>query len=205
MTTAFEPKAMLLNRTASGGEESKCLSAKYISCCLLWILCSGCAGLTPRFANIEDIKDIRSNEAIAVGRLRIARLGKDITKNCLLLIEHGTVFDQYKYVLPESGLICARLPAGESEFRTLVTFEGGRPQYTLGKTTTQIFVNVNEPGRFYYIGDITLEFKLKRKEEKSNAPLKCDVQDNLEETRKEFQEKIHNAPRELIPSRVRIQ
>ena len=167
----------------------------------------GCSMLVPHSANIQGVKDLRSNEAVVVGRVRIVDLGKDVTASCgCLIIHYGPALAQniYKYnfqdnyarILSKNGLICARVPVGESLFWELFWWGEGTTPWSYRWDAPIISP---EPGRAYYIGDITIETDAtKHWGLDSYKDLHLKVLDNMEATGKEYREQFPYCPKDLI-------
>ena len=150
----------------------------------------------------RNMNEIHPDEAIAVGRIQIAGADQDAE---LAKVTFGLNFHtkngNYSYMVPKGGLICARLPVGKNQITSIGVIQGFRSSLFCFSVNLPI-VDLKEPGRAYYIGDIAGEFKTTPRLMDIRYEWKLKVQDNLDKTRKEYFEKFPDCPKELIPSQI---
>lgn len=124
---------------------------------MIWItpLLAVCGCAT--WSNPKEATNLRPDEAIAVGNVRVLYEGQDIARNTYFSTRNGKQTTLHK--LHESSLMVARLPVGENSFTRMLIDKGGLGLWCRDFVfkTGDIAFNLPEPGRAYYIGDITID------------------------------------------------
>lgn len=173
-----------------------------------------------RFANTSRLDQLRSDEALAVGKLTVICRGQPATKGSNLLVRHRGTRKFKQHRLDETGLVFARLPVGEYDFDCLYAKSGLR-HYPF-KPGEALFT-VSEPGKAYYIGHIVANWTPKKGDvgltvagiaaggvllgglvsASMVGEMSLTVQDNLPDAQNAFREKF-NTSMELIPSHLKV-
>ena len=125
---------------------------------IIWILplmaaFCGCA----TWSNPKQAMNTRPNEAIVVGNIRVLYEGQDIAKNTYFSTSNGKQTVLHK--LHESSFLTARLPVGENSLTRMLIDKGGLGLWARDFVfqAGDIAFTLREPGRAYYIGEITID------------------------------------------------
>ena len=131
-------------------QHRKCFQLLGLSLAVCFL--SGCLAY-----NITQLKDVSSEEAIAVAKFRIVYNGEDVTKGSFVIFNApDTGFVKYQFMLDETGYLFAKLPVGVNRIR-FINHRSGFMQHHFGPE--ELTCQLSGSGVINYIGDITAEWK----------------------------------------------
>ena len=185
-----------------------------------WIIlaCTGCTSV----AKVTKVGQLNPNKVVAFARVTILKDGENVSKYSNLIwnpVGHASWSTAYQHPLIENGLFCASMPAGNYYFWDLRSCKGfwrGDFEYRL-KPDFATFA-LPEPGRAYYLGDLTINWKPKGSRHQAAAAalggivgaalmpipggeVSITVENNLEEAQRAFRDHFHSE-QPLIPAIV---
>jgi hypothetical protein len=127
--------------------------------CLLLVAATGCTSV----AFINKLDDLRPNDALVFGKIRVLRDGKDVTQCNLISNQAGKSGwgTAMQFLGSGDGVICARLPAGDNYLFKII-YRGGigifTAEYRYTFDPTLATLHLPQAGGVYYIGDITIDW-----------------------------------------------
>jgi hypothetical protein len=195
------------------------MKALFVTLATTLLLSCGCANIS----KTTKVDKIGSKEAVVFARVKILKDGAEFSENSNLVVNqvgHKGWGSARQHPGIKDDLFCARLPVGDYYFFHITAGKGLFTVYRYAFPPGQTTFAVPEPGRTYYLGDITIDWKPDSRSHETEAAILggvvgaaltptpggttlVTVRDNLADAQRVFRDKFHTN-RDLLPSLIKI-